>query len=98
MVSPRVNAQPAPNEKAAPVVAPAIDPNELVRYQILTFGTVKGVDKVLVKDLLKGTSRLIAVGEKIGDCKLVSIIRKDEAIRLQSATGGGVYGQASAAG
>jgi hypothetical protein len=67
---------------------PAVDQRELVRYQLITFGTVNGVDKALVKDLLKGSSRLIAVGEKIGDCKLVSIIRKDEAIRLKSDTGG----------
>lgn len=67
---------------------PTVDRKELVRYQLLLFGTVNGIEKALVKDLLKGSSRLIAVGEKIGDCTLVSILRKDDAIRLKSGTGG----------
>jgi hypothetical protein len=58
-----------------------------VRYRLLTVGTVNGVEKALVEDLAKRTSRLMAVGEKIGDVTLIKIMREESAIRLKGTAG-----------
>jgi hypothetical protein len=75
--------KPVPESMAAPAVLKQEPP----RYQLLTFGTVNGVEKALVKDLQKGDSRLMAVGDKFGEVTLVKIMRQDNAIHLKPATG-----------
>jgi hypothetical protein len=57
------------------------------RYRLLNFGTVNGVEKALVEDLPKKSSRLLAVGDKLGDVTLVKIMRAERSIRLKGPAG-----------
>jgi hypothetical protein len=54
---------------------------------LITLGTYYGVEKAFVKDPLLGPTKLIQVGETIGDCKLVEIMLMTKSIRLKPAKG-----------
>jgi len=49
--------------------------------------TFKGVRKAYIKDLTVGATRLVKVGDIIGECKLIEILLKEQSVRLKPTEG-----------
>jgi hypothetical protein len=71
-----------------PKPKPVVDPHDpRTRYQLLTIGRYEGYQKAFIKDLVLEESKLLRVGEKIGDCKLVGIYPAAKTIRMKPSKG-----------
>ena len=90
--APAMDPGPAAADVAAPAPAeaarPAIDLNDPKnRFQLITVSRVNGVQKAFIKDLLRDYRKLMRVGETIGDCKLTSISKDGQWVRMKPPKG-----------
>jgi hypothetical protein len=70
--------------KATPLVE-KLDPK--VRYELIRIQEFQGLQKAYIMDHLVEKASLIKVGDTIGDCTLMYILIKNEAIRLKPRDG-----------
>lgn len=69
-------------------VTPAVDPNDpAVRYRLITISTYGGAQRAFIKDQMTGETKLMKVGESIGDCKLIAIMLSTNSVRLRPSEG-----------